>query len=100
MGNFYKNLCLVGPGQSDVAAALERHGRVAFVTPEENRMTVAFDLESDEIGDPAELGDLALTLSQDLDCPVLTCFFSASTTTASRSASTTLPGRLTSRHQL
>jgi len=71
MGNFYKNLCLLGPGQSDVAAALERHGRIAFVAPEENRMTVAFDLESDEIGDPAELGDLALTLSQDLACPVL-----------------------------
>jgi hypothetical protein len=71
MGNFYKNLCLLGPGQSDVAAALERHGRVAFVTPQENRMTVAFDLESDEIGDPGELGDLALTLSQDLACPVL-----------------------------
>jgi hypothetical protein len=71
MGNFYKNLCLLGPGQSDVAAALERHGRIAFITPEENRVTVAFDLEADETGDPAELGDLALTLSQDLGCPAL-----------------------------
>ena len=71
MGNFYKNICLLGPGQPAVAAVLERHGRVAFVTPEKNRVTVAFDLESDEIGDPVELGDLALTLSQELACPTL-----------------------------
>jgi hypothetical protein len=71
MGNFYKNLILLGPSQLEVAGALERYGRVAFVTPEKNGITVTFDLESDEIGDPAELGDLALTLSRDLECPVL-----------------------------
>jgi len=39
MGNFFKNLSLLGPSQSDVAAALERHDRIACVTPERNRFT-------------------------------------------------------------
>ena len=71
MGNFYKNLTLVGPGQAEIVKALEAHQRVAYVSPSLNGVTVIFDLDADEIGDPAELGDLALTLSQALGCSAL-----------------------------
>jgi hypothetical protein len=71
VGNFYKNVTLSGPGSADVAAALARYGRVAYLTPTRAGVSVVYDLESDEIGDPRDLGDLALTLSKDLSCPAL-----------------------------
>lgn len=71
MGNFYKNITVVGPSQEDVMAALDKHRRAAYVTPTHDGVTVVFDLESDEIGDPTELGALALTLSKDLACAAL-----------------------------
>jgi hypothetical protein len=71
MGNWYKNVTLWGPPQAEVAAALARHQRQAYVTPTRDGLTVVFDARSDETGDPSELGDLALTLSQELACVAL-----------------------------
>src|SRR5262249_5584148 len=36
MGNFYKNLTLKGRSEPEVAAALDRYGRVAFVMPQKS----------------------------------------------------------------
>jgi hypothetical protein len=71
VGNWYKNITTIGPPQTEVAEALMRHGRQAYVTPTRERDTVVFDRESDEATDPGGLGDLALTLSQELGCPTL-----------------------------
>ena len=71
MGNFYKNLTVIGPKREAVEAALTTHQRAAYLTPTRDGITVIFDLESDEAGDPAPLGDLALTLSHDLACVAL-----------------------------
>jgi hypothetical protein len=71
VGNFYKNVTLLGPAQADVAAVLLRHRRTAYLTPSRAGAIVVYDLDSDEIGDPSELGDIALTLSQELACLAL-----------------------------
>lgn len=71
MGNSYTNVTLAGPAQGAVVAALDRCRRQAFVTPTRSGVTVVYDRAADEAGDPAELGDLALTLSRDLSCPAL-----------------------------
>jgi len=71
MGNFYKNVTIVGAEQAAIVASLERHGRIAYVTPSRTMTTVVFDREADAAADPLELGDVALTLSQDLSCLTL-----------------------------
>lgn len=71
MGNWYKNITTRGPSQAEVITALLRLGRRAYVTPTRDGITVVFDHGSDLSGDPAELGDLALSLSADLSCPSL-----------------------------
>ena len=71
MGNFYKNLTVIGPTRDAIEAALTVHQRSAYLTPTREGITVIFDLETDEIGDAAPLGDLALTLSRDLACASL-----------------------------
>jgi hypothetical protein len=71
MGNFYKNVTVLGPSQADVVGVLERHARIAYVTPSHQGITVVFDREVDAAGGPAELGDIALTLSQDLACTTI-----------------------------
>ena len=71
MGNWCKNITVVGPSQADVVAALQAHDRHAYVTPTREGVTVVFDRASDQAGSPSELGDLAVTLSQDLKCPAL-----------------------------
>ncbi len=71
MGNFYKNVTVVGPGQGDVVAVLARHERTAYVTPTRRGVTVVFDRQADAVGNPTELGDVALTLSQELACPTM-----------------------------
>lgn len=71
MGNFYTNITLLGPTRDRVVKCLESRGRTAYVSPTQAGFTVVFDRTSDETADPAELGDLALTLSQELRCPTL-----------------------------
>ena len=71
MGNWYKNITVRGPSQTEVVTALLRLGRRAYVTPTREGITVVFDHASDASGDPAELGDLARRLSADLSCPSL-----------------------------
>lgn len=68
MGNFYKNVTLRGPSREGVISALEQLGRVAYVSPTRDGFTTVFDLDADEVDDPSELGDLALTLSENLRC--------------------------------
>jgi hypothetical protein len=71
MGNFYKNITVLGPAHEAVVAALENHRRTAYVSPTEAGITVVFDRDSEENGDPVELGDLSLILSRDLSCVAL-----------------------------
>jgi hypothetical protein len=71
VGNWYKNITTLGPRQAEIVTLLARHDRAAYVTPTRNGVTVAYDRESEESGDPSELGDLALTMSQELRCPAL-----------------------------
>jgi hypothetical protein len=66
MGNSYQNITLRGPSREAVIAALERHRRTAYVSPTDAQDIVVFDREAEDKGDPRELGDLALTLSQEL----------------------------------
>jgi len=68
MGNFYKNVTIISASQAAILSSLENHNRTAYVTPTRDGVTVVFDLQSDEIGDPVELGDIAITLSSDLAC--------------------------------
>jgi hypothetical protein len=68
MGNFYKNITIIGASQAAIISSLENHNRTAYVTPTRDGVTVVFDLQSDEIGEPVELGDIAITLSADLTC--------------------------------
>jgi hypothetical protein len=53
MGKYYKNLTLLGPPREALEAALLGLKRTACLTPPRNGLPVVFDLESDEIGDPA-----------------------------------------------
>lgn len=71
VGNWYKNITTLGPAQAELAAVLSRHARRAFLTPTRDMVTVVFDERSDGEADPNELGDLALTLSLELNCPAL-----------------------------
>jgi hypothetical protein len=71
MGNSYANITVSGPPQADVVAVLQAHDRHAYVTPTLNGITIVFDRASEDSGRPEELGDLAMTLSQDLRCPAL-----------------------------
>jgi hypothetical protein len=68
MGNKYVNFTLRGPTQEAVAHALA--GREALVTPLQKGCVVALDKES-ETGENKLITDLALYLSQELDCLVL-----------------------------
>ncbi len=68
MGNFYTNYTLRGPTQQAVAKAME--GRSAFVTPAQNGCVVVIDEQSEE-QDQSAICELAASLSQKLDCPVL-----------------------------
>ena len=71
MGNWYTNITVSGPPQADVVAVLQAHDRHAYATPTLNGITVVFDRTSEDSGCAEELGDLAMTLSQDLRCPAL-----------------------------
>jgi hypothetical protein len=70
MGNWYTNVSLQGPQQSDVVAFLEQLGRRAYVTSRIAGWVVVYDQQTDEF-DLGALESLALTLSTRLSCTAL-----------------------------
>jgi hypothetical protein len=72
MGNWYTNVAMKGPQQSDVVALLEELGRRAYVTPETSGWIVVYDQQTDDF-DLSILESLALTLSARLSCTALAC---------------------------
>jgi hypothetical protein len=73
MGNWYTNICVKGPQQSEVAAVLNELGRRAYVTPSMNAWVIAYDQETDKF-DLNELESLAVTISTRLSCTALASF--------------------------
>ena len=67
MGNFYTNITLRSAQSSSVAGALQRLHRRAYVAPARADCVTIFD-ERTESQDPSELGALASTLSERLEC--------------------------------
>jgi hypothetical protein len=70
MGNWYTNVALKGPKQSEVVAVLDELGRRAYVTPQTAGWVVVYDQQCDEF-DLGVLESLALTLSTRLACTAL-----------------------------
>jgi hypothetical protein len=73
MGNWYTNISLRGAKQSDVVAALEELGRLAYVTPSIGHWILLYDQECDKF-DLDTLESLALTLSTRLSCTAFASF--------------------------
>jgi hypothetical protein len=70
MGNFYTNITLRGVQSSSVADALHTLHRQAYVAPALADCVTIFDART-ESQDPNELGALAGTLSERLECVAL-----------------------------
>ncbi|OLD00027.1 MAG: hypothetical protein DMG35_17855 [Acidobacteria bacterium] len=73
MGNWYTNICVNGPQQSQVVAVLDELGRRAYVTPEMKGWIIVYDQETDKF-DLNELESLALTISTRLSWAALASF--------------------------
>ena len=70
MGNFYVNITLKGPSQSEVAAWLEASGFEAFVSPTQRGMTAVYEAICDSQNDE-HIRSFTGSLSQAFDCPAL-----------------------------
>jgi uncharacterized protein (TIGR03083 family) len=70
MGNFYVNITVRGPGQSEIEKALVNQRRTAAVSPTVDDFTVIYDEECDS-QDPRRIRELTSHLSRTLTCPAL-----------------------------
>ena len=70
MGNTYANLAVVGRSQEQVAQALQRHRRRAWVAPAENDIVIVFDKGVDTLDDK-EFERVGGLLSDELHATVL-----------------------------
>jgi hypothetical protein len=70
MGLFYTSFTLWGPDGADIAAALKKMGRTAFVSPTVDRFTSVYDRQTEE-QDFGEIGSFGSILSKQICVPVL-----------------------------
>ena len=69
-GFFYTNIVLRGPSQRDVVAHLTELGRIAFVSPTIDNITVVYDRECEDQSE-AVLEEVGAGLSRRFRCPAL-----------------------------
>ncbi len=71
MGNFYTNATIRNIDRADIISLLKKNGRECYVSPEVDGFTTIYDLECEE-QNPQVLKRLAVLVSENLDCDVIT----------------------------